>query len=133
LEVLPFQTMSIKSQVIELLNSGKLELVSTHEHLCLPVIERIYKKMTIKLQFTGIHVAGNVIINGHHRYVASQLANYELDRIRSIRSLAKVDVSWSVVKLLDVDYDTPAGIEILNRQDAQYNGMSFEELIEKIK
>jgi hypothetical protein len=80
LKALPFRAMSfMKEQLIELMHSGKLELISTHEHLSLPVIERIHKKMTLKLLFGSIQVAENVIINGHHRYLASMLANYTLE------------------------------------------------------
>jgi len=31
-------------QLMEILRSGDVKLISTHEHLSLPVIERIYKK-----------------------------------------------------------------------------------------
>lgn len=123
----------IKEQLIELIHSGKIELIGTHEYLSLPVIERIYKKMTVNLLFGGIRVEKNVIIDGHHRYLASLLANYNLDQVPCIRSQAKKDIEWKAVQLVEEDWDTPSKIEMLNKEDAKYNGMSLEVLLEKIK
>ena len=124
---------AIKEQLIELMHSGKIELISTHEHLSLPVIERIHKKMTLKLLFRSIQVAENVIIDGHHRYLASMLANYKLEQTPCIKPQAKTNFDWKSVKLVDEDWDTDAKIKNLNYQDAKYNDMTLEELLEKIK
>jgi len=89
--------------------------------------------MLINLSFTGIRVDGNIIIDGHHRYMASLLANYSLDYIACIRSQAKRSIDWESVKFVEEDWDTPAKIRILNEADARYNDMSVEYLLEKIK
>ena len=125
--------MSVKNELDELFRSGKIELVSTHGHLSVPIIERIYKKMTLNLKFGSIQVDKNVIIDGHHRYVASLLAKYSLERVPGIKSQAKDTFDWTAVKLSDEDWDTAAKVKLLNEEDARYNGMSLEELLDKIK
>jgi hypothetical protein len=125
--------MGVKNELDQLFKSGSIELVSTHEHLSIPIIERIYKKMALKLKFGSIQVEKGVIINGHHRYVASLLTKYQLEQVPGIKSQAKNTFEWTAVKLLDEDWDTPAKVKLLNEEDAKYNGMSLEELLEKIK
>ncbi|WP_297337994.1 hypothetical protein [Algoriphagus sp.] len=72
--------MDFENEILSLIKTGKLDLISTHKHLSIPVIKRIYKKMKLKLIFDSIQVDNeNVIINGHHRYIASKLADFNLD------------------------------------------------------
>jgi hypothetical protein len=124
--------MNLKDQLLELIKSGELELVSTHKVLSLPVIERIYKKMQLKLSFGSIQVDKDVILNGHHRYLASKLSEYQLDRVPGIRTAAKELIDWQNVKLVEEDWDTAAKIRHLNEEDAKYNGMSVEELLAQL-
>lgn len=125
--------MGLRDDVLRVFTSENLELTSTHTQLSLPVIERIHKKMLARLRFEPIHVADRAIINGHHRYIASRLSRYELEVNPSLRSLAKVDIPWSEVELLNEDYDTPAWIKILNRRDAETNGITIEELMRRLE
>lgn len=46
----------MKSKLLELINQGELTLLSTHERLCFPIIERIAKKMSIGIVFPSISV-----------------------------------------------------------------------------
>lgn len=123
----------MKDRLMELMMSEGLELVSTHERLCFPIIERIAKKMTIGIIFSSISVDGNVIINGHHRYLASLLVGYKLDRVPCPKPDAKELADWKSVKLVDDDWDTEAKIRMLNEEDARYNDLTLAELIEKLK
>jgi hypothetical protein len=124
---------SIKEKLIKLMRGGNIELISTHVRLSFPIIERMYRKMIINVPFRSISVVGGAIMNGHHRYLASLLANYNLDRSNGIRSLAKSDVDWSTVILEDVDWDTAEDVEKFNKEDAKYLGITLEELLEKVK
>lgn len=124
--------MNLKNRLFEMMNSGQLELGSTHRKLSLPVIERIYKKMRLQLQFSSIQVNEGVIINGHHRYLASKLANYDLEIVQGIRSSAKELINWTNVELVEDDWDTEAKIRLLNEEDARYNDMSLEDLLAQL-
>ncbi|GMQ35528.1 hypothetical protein [Algoriphagus taiwanensis] len=121
--------MNLRDQLFNLMNNGELELGSTHKKLCLPIIERIYKKMILNLRFGSIQIDEGVILNGHHRYLASKLANFNLDRIQGIRSSAKELIDWQNVILVEEDWDTEAKIRLLNEEDARLNEMSLEELL----
>lgn len=81
--------MSTKQQLLNLIKSNKIELISTHNKLSFPVIERIYKKMTLGIKFQGIKIEGKVIVDGHHRYLASLMAEIELEKYPSYTTRAK--------------------------------------------
>lgn len=125
--------MRIKEKLEKLVKEEKIELLSTHEHLSVPIIERIYQKMILNLKFGSIQVDNGVIIDGHHRYVASLLANYKLERVPGLRSQAKKVIEWNSVNLVVDDWDTPAKVKFLNEQDAKFNELSLEDLLETLK
>ena len=124
--------MNLKDRLLELIKNGELEMISTHKALSLPIIERICKKMMLNLKFDSIQVDKNVIINGHHRYLASKLANFNLDQVPGLRSSAKELIDWQDVILVEDDWDTDAKIKRLNEVDARYNDMSVEELLAQL-
>jgi hypothetical protein len=124
--------MNLKDRLLKLIKSGELEVISTHKALSLPIIERIYKKMMLNLKFDSIQVDKGVIINGHHRYLASKLANFNLDHVLGLRSSAKELIDWQNVELVEDDWDTEAKIRRLNEEDARYNDMSVEELLAQL-
>jgi hypothetical protein len=123
----------MKDKLIKLMQNENLTLVSTHERLCFPIIERIAKKMSIGLVFGSISVDGNLILNGHHRYLASLLVGYKLDQVPCPKTLAKEPVNWKSVKLVDEDWDTDAKIRMLNEEDARYNDLTLDDLLKKLK
>ncbi|MFN8276336.1 MAG: ParB/Srx family N-terminal domain-containing protein [Chitinophagales bacterium] len=119
--------------VTNFVNQNSIELKSTHERLCYPVIERIYKKMIIGIKFSGIKVDGDVIIDGHHRYLASLLAGITLDIYPSNKTSATKVSDWKTVSFVEEDWDTEAKILILNQIDADFNEMTIAELNELLK
>jgi hypothetical protein len=64
--------------VYEFIRENKIELKSTHGKLCFPIINRIYRKMSVGIKFKDIKTDGDLIIDGHHRFLASLLANRNL-------------------------------------------------------
>jgi uncharacterized lipoprotein len=124
--------MNFKNLIEQLFKTHKLQLISTHRQLSLPIIIRIYKKMKVNLSFASIQVDGQVIIDGHHWYVASLLANYKLDQVPGLRSKAKKTVEWGSVKLLEEDWDSEAEVNVHDQKDAKFNNMGVDELLEKI-
>jgi hypothetical protein len=123
----------MKDKLVDLMQSGKIELVSSHKKLFFPVIERLVKKMRIGVQFDPIKIHDKLIIDGHHRYVASLLADSFIERIPSLRSSAKKEEAWELVELIDEDWYTAARIKYLDELDARELGLTYEELINKIK
>jgi hypothetical protein len=122
-----------KEVLIEYLRNNNIQLIPSHEKLCFPIIERIFRKMSIGLKFSSIRVSDQLIIDGHHRYLASLLASFSLEQTDCIKSSSKTAFKWESIELVDVDWDTEAKIEMLNREDAKYNDMTLEELLKKLK
>ncbi len=122
-----------KEIIQELINNNKMELCSTHTKLCLPIITRIYKKMLGDIKFSGIKVEDNLICDGHHRYIASLLANFPLERISGSSTSATAVVPWKSVIFEEDDWDTVAKIKMLNEQDAEYNNIAIGKIVELLK
>ncbi len=121
--------IQITIEVVQnLFRTKQIELSSTHNKLCLPIINRLYKKMMIGIRFSGIKVSDGVIIDGHHRYLASQLANIELERLPSSKTSATTIIDWESVVFATEDWDTEAKIKMLNEEDARYNNVPLEEI-----
>lgn len=89
--------------------------------------------MMLGIKFQGIKVDGDVIVDGHHRYLASIFANVALERIPSIKSAAKNIYEWNVIQIVDDDWDTSAKILMLNEQDADYNNIELNVLLNLLK
>ena len=115
------------------ISSNEPELRCTQSKLCLPIIDRIYRKLLHGVKFSAIKVDDNLICDGHHRYLAACLANVTIERIPYSRTLATVAVDWSSVVFIEEDWDTAAKVEMLNEQDARYNNMSVQKLVELLK
>ena len=122
-----------KEIIVEFISKNEIELSSTHTKLCLPVINRIFKKMSAGIKFSGIKVENNLICDGHHRYIASILANFPLERIPGSITSSTITVHWESVTFEDEDWDTPAKINMLNEQDAEYNNIAIEKIVELLK
>lgn len=122
-----------KEIIIEFIAKNEIDLYPTHSKLCLPVINRIYKKLSAGIKFTGIKVEKNLICDGHHRFIASVIANIPLERIPGITTSATRIVPWESVIFEDDDWDTEAKINMLNEQDAEFNNIPLEKIIELLK
>ncbi|NOT76702.1 MAG: hypothetical protein HOP08_17375 [Cyclobacteriaceae bacterium] len=124
---------TLKEKLVRLMHGGNIPLIATQEKVSFPLIERMYKKMKLGIMFPTIRIHENAIIEGHHRYLASLLAECEVERGQGIRPLVKQDIHWCNVQLLEEDYYTDTKIKILNDDDAKYLSISVEALLEKIK
>jgi hypothetical protein len=116
-----------------ILKDQKITLKSTQKKLCFPIINRIYKKMKSGIKFSAIKVDENLIIDGHHRYIASIMAEVPLELIPSNKTSATTIFDWSQILLDSEDWDTTAKINMLNAIDAEFNNISFEKLDELTK
>ena len=89
--------------------------------------------MTIGIKFPGIKVDGDVIIDGHHRYLASLIAGVSLEVYPSYKTSATAVADWTAVEIVEEDWDTPAKILFHNQMDAQFNDMTIEAFNELLK
>lgn len=115
------------------LRKKEIRLITTHKRLCIPIINRIYKKMSNGIKFDSIKICDNLIIDGHHRYVSSILAGFELDAVKSSKTSATIEYRWLEVDFVEEEWDTPDKIKRLNEIDAEYNNLPIEKIIEITK
>ena len=94
-----------KEIIADFIQNNEIELSSTHRKLCLPVINRMYKKMSFGIKFPAISVEKNLICDGHHRYIASILANFQRDRIPGNITSDITMVSWDSVSFEEENWD----------------------------
>ncbi|MFT4024986.1 MAG: hypothetical protein QM664_14510 [Flavihumibacter sp.] len=119
-----------REHILRLLANNETRYKCTQPKLCIPVIDRICRKMRAGIRFAEIKVDHDLICDGHHRYVASLLAGYQASFIPSTRTSATRVTEWESVDFETEDWDTPAKILMLNKLDAMYNDMSLETLTE---
>jgi hypothetical protein len=122
-----------KEIIEEIIRNNEMELKATQSKLCVPIINRIYKKMSAGIKFSGIKVDNNIICDGHHRYIASIIANYKLEYLPSIVTSATTIIPWKSILFEENDWDTLAKIEMLNEQDADFNKILIDKIIDILK
>lgn len=89
--------------------------------------------MSFGINFSGIKVEENLICDGHHRYIASLLANFPIDRIPSNITSATSVIEWESVIFDENDWDTEAKIKMLNEEDANYNNIPLEKIVQMLQ
>ena len=99
--------------VQEKLDSYHWDMLPSQSRICFPIIYRLNVKMRIGLQFPGIIIDKSLIIDGHHRYIASKLVNVPIDKYPGIRPSNHHLYSWKDVQLIAEDWDTPEKLNFL--------------------
>ena len=115
------------------LQNATIDFYPTHLKLSLPIINRIYKKMMNGIKFDGIRVNDNLLIDGHHRFISSIIANKKIESSTYPKTSATVVFKWEEVKFVEEEWDTIDKIQYLNELDAEYNNIPIEKVIEIIK
>jgi hypothetical protein len=85
------------------------------------------------IKFPPIKVAEGLIIDGHHRYVASLLAQFSLEKMPSVTTSATITTDWESIEFVTEDWDTEAKIKMLNEKDAAFNDKRLEDIINLLK
>lgn len=119
--------------ILEAIKQSDYTLITTHNKLCLPIINRIYRKMINGIKFDDIKVCDTLIIDGHHKYISSLLAKIQLDKAKSSKTSATMEYKWNEVEFVEEEWDTDDKIKRLNELDAKFNEISLEKLIELTK
>ena len=95
----------------EYISSREIKLAPTQHQLSIPIINRIYKKMINGLKFDDIKIFDNMVIDGHHRYISSLLANKTIGNVPAHRTSATKTYEWKDVEFVDDEWDTVEKIE----------------------
>ena len=108
------QTISI-DELKEFLKSHNFPLQPTQQKICYPIIQRIYRKMQIGVQFEKINIDNLLLINGHHRYICSLLLQKELGTNVWKSPSNVMNLHWSDI---DIDANDWESIEIISRHNS---------------
>ncbi|BAV06223.1 hypothetical protein FLA_2239 [Filimonas lacunae] len=111
-----------------LIESGNL-LQASQPKICLPLINRLYLKISKGIQVPDIKVVNGIICDGHHRYIASRLADVPLGHAAGVSSHPDI-TSWEAVSIDEDEWDTPETIQKYMEEDAEYNSLTYKELVE---
>lgn len=72
--------------VVDFIKSTNHNYKTTHSKVCFPIIQRIYRRILNGYRFGGVKFNDNLIIDGHHRYIAHELANIKFEKLKGGRS-----------------------------------------------
>lgn len=72
-----------------------------------PIIVRIHKRLQEGHRFSNIKVHGNIISDGHHRFISLSLLEMDVNLDIAGENITKQEeIAWKDVKLDYEDYDT---------------------------
>lgn len=86
-----------KRTVTDFISQNQLKYSATQRNISIPIVNRIYKKMMGGIRFSDIYIKDGVICDGHHRYLASLLANYSIGKADGELSHGVEVVPWELV------------------------------------
>ena len=81
------------------------------------------------IKFPAIKIQNDFICDGHHRYLASLLAGYNLEITLWAANRATATIDWKTVSFDENDWDTAEEIFQINLQDAAYNSIPVERIL----
>ncbi len=122
-----------KELILNFINHHHIDYRPSQKKVSLPIIRRLYKKMKIGIKFAEIKIDNGLICDGHHRYLASLLADVRVPITKSFRTTASQEISWHSIDFDENDWDSTTKINLLNQQDALFNNISVESLVEIMK
>jgi hypothetical protein len=119
----------IEAEIKKLIQDDQLEFLCSQRSISLPIIYRMYHKMRLGIKFPEIKVCKNIIIDGHHRYLASKIASIDLQKIKFSEVNNLESKRWDELLFDGTDWDMPEQILKHIQTDAQYNKISIEKLL----
>jgi len=87
--------------------------------------------MSAKFEFDAIKTCDGLIVDGHHRFIASVLADVKIEQFPSTRNSNQITFEWKDIILKANEYDSTSEIKYHNFNDAKRNGKTIDE-VEKI-
>jgi hypothetical protein len=112
----------------EFIIKRNIKLIPTQSKLCIPIIQRMCQKMLNGIKFDDIKICDDLIIDGHHRYLSSLLADGHVSSVPTQKTSATTPINWTDIEFDESDWDTESKILYLNEQDAKYNNIDIEVL-----
>ena len=93
--------------VRDFLRNNSLMLNASQEKVSFPILTRIHRRLKEGTRFNAILVEGNIIINGHHRFICLSILGLDVEQILWTRNLsATAIICWPNMIVDECDYDT---------------------------
>ncbi len=121
--------MVTDQMIKEYFERNECSILPTQKRICLPVINRMVRKMQNSIRFNDISIYEGMIVDGHHRYVASLFAGITIGQSDGGKPNPQI-TDWKSIEIIEEDWDTPAKLLIINQNDADFNGLTLEKMIE---
>ena len=89
--------------------------------------------MKAGIKFSDIKVCedNKLICDGHHRYLASLLANAPIGKNTSF---TKSDITeWKSIVFEEDEWDNPEELHVINQQDAAYNNIKLDKIMKLLE
>ena len=103
-----YQVALTKEILIAFLQSHKFDFDPNQHKLCFPKLARIYARMASGRDFPAIKVGNGKIVEGHHRYICSQILKIEIETARGgINMSQQNEYTWAAIIVDDIDWDKP--------------------------
>lgn len=115
-----------KEELQAFLSNETLKLKPRQDKLSLPIIQRICHKMKLNVDFPYILVDDDLIVNGHHRYICSEIMKKPIGINKWQKPDNAVELDWRNVVVEEIDYDEPEKVIEHNRRDAESSGLDIE-------
>jgi len=90
-------------------------------------------KAGIKFSAVKVIIEDNLISDGHHRYLASLIVGYPIEKIKTARTAADAIGDWKSVEFQHIEWESDEDIHKFNIADAEYNNMSIEQIVEILR
>lgn len=95
-----------KKEVEEFLKSHNFPYQPNQHKICFPKLERIYERMAKDKVFPAIKIGNGKIIEGHHRYICSEMLGKELAVVKGGINLSQTETFvWTEIIVEDAEWD----------------------------
>ena len=110
--------MKITKEIVEeFLKSHVFSYQPNQYKLCYPKLERIFNRMAQDKDFSPVKEGNGKIIEGHHRYVCSEILSKNIETVKGGINLSQqTNYSWSEIILDDNDWDTDWELRFYQRK-----------------
>lgn len=127
-----FLHLKMKQNFLELVKIELLKIESyypTQNAISAPIIYRICKKIDLGILVEPIKINNSEIIDGHHRFIASQLMKTKINVVPYQRPNNTVSLQWKNIRVDTKDWDSKAQLYYFTKRDAKILSISDIELL----
>ncbi|MCW3084578.1 MAG: hypothetical protein JWP12_1944 [Bacteroidetes bacterium] len=93
--------------VRDFLRNTNLTLNASQEKVSFPILSRIHRRLKEGKRFSSIQVEGNMIINGHHRFICLSILELKVEQNSWTKNISGTAIiPWPDMIVDENDYDT---------------------------